>query len=97
MDRTIIAAHGARMTLFAGVTQLARRVEKLAARCMIVAEVLKEEVAGERGPWRACQPAHDEIFWSSRRVCSADGTTVYGLLRLSEWSYTAIQVHLDLG
>ena len=32
---------------------------------MWVGEGLKEEIAGERGPWRACRAAHANIFLPS--------------------------------
>ena len=51
-----------RMTLLPGVPLLATRFQKVAARWIEDGEGLKEEIAAERGPWRACQPPHDEIF-----------------------------------
>ena len=79
-DRTILAAHREQNDPLCGrrtAHQARLEAGRSRARCMIVGEGLKEEIAGERGPWRACQLAHDEMFWSSRRVSPADGTMVY--------------------
>eukprot|EP00964_Phaeocystis_antarctica_P059863 scaffold35617_cov60-Phaeocystis_antarctica.AAC.6 len=42
-----------------------------------VGEGLKEEIAGERGPRRPSQRAHDEKLWESFRIDTARGTMVY--------------------
>ena len=65
------------MALFVGVVQLTRRVQKVAARLIEDGEGLKEEIAAERGPWRACQPPHDEIFRFTFGDSPADGIMVY--------------------
>ena len=66
-----------RMTLLPGVPLLATRFQKVAARWIEDGEGLKEEVAAERGPWRACQPPHEEIFLFTFGDSPADGIMVY--------------------
>ena len=66
-----------RMTLLRGVPLLATRFQKVAAPWIEVAEALKEEIAGERGPWRASQPPHDEIFRVTFGDSTARGPLVY--------------------
>ena len=66
-----------RMALLPGVPLLATRFQKVAARRIEDGEGLKEELAAERGPWRACQPRHDEIFRFTFGDSTARGTLVY--------------------
>ena len=66
-----------RMTLLRGVPLLATRFQKVAARWIEDGEGLMEEIAAERGPWRASEPAHDEIFWFTLRDSTAHGSMVY--------------------
>ena len=49
----------------------------VAARWIEVAEALKEEITGERGPWRASQPEQSQIFYSTLRDGTARGSLVY--------------------
>ena len=66
-----------RMTLLRGVPLLATRFQKVAAPWIEDGEGLKEDIAAERGPWRACQPPHDEIFRFTFGDSTARGTFVY--------------------
>ena len=66
-----------RMALLPGVPLLATRFQKVAARWIEDGEGLKEDIAAERGPWRASQPEQSQIFYSTLRDGTARGSLVY--------------------